>query len=57
MHPLNKSCPTIIFSVFHFDISGNDIKEEQSLKIQFISMTFLVFHFEISGNDIKLEHL
>ena len=37
--------------VFHFEISGIDVKEEQLKNIPFILVTLLVFHLEISGND------
>ena len=42
--------------VFHFDISGNDINDEQLRNNEFISVTLFVFHFEISGNDCNDEH-
>ena len=42
--------------IFHFEISGKDIKDEQSLNMQIISVTLLVFQFEISGKDDNDEH-
>ena len=44
------------FSIFHFDISGNDINDEQSVNIYCICVIFDVSHFDVSGNDIKDEH-
>ena len=41
---------------FHFEISGNDIKDEQSWNKADILVELLVFHFEISGNDDIDEH-
>jgi hypothetical protein len=38
------------------DISGNDINDEHSLNIQFISSTLIVFHLDISGNDTNDEN-
>ena len=40
-----------LIKVFHFDISGKDNKDQQSLNISLISLTLLVFHFDISGKD------
>ena len=41
--------------VFHFDISGNDIKVEHLANNQPIFFTLFVFHIEISGKDINDE--
>ena len=38
------------------DISGNDVKEIQSLNIKLSFSTFFVFHFDISGNTINDLH-
>ena len=41
--------------VFHFEISGKDFNDWQSLNIQLISVTFEIFHLEIAGkafNDL-----
>ena len=43
--------------VFHFDISGSDINDEQFKNISAIIVTLSVFHLEISGNDINFEQL
>ena len=43
--------------VFHFDISGNDNKDEQPLNISLRFLHLSMFHFDISGNDCKFEHL
>ena len=42
--------------MFHFDISGNEIKDEHDKNILSIFSTFLVFHFDISGIDLNEEH-
>ena len=44
-----------IFFVFHFDISGNDINEEQFKNILDIFLTLLISHIEISGKLINFE--
>ena len=41
--------------VFHFEISGKDINDEQRENKSLIFVTLLVFHFEISGKDINDE--
>ena len=41
--------------VFHFEISGNDAKEEHPQNIHIISVTLIVFHCEISGKDVNDE--
>ena len=42
--------------VFHFDISGREIKDVQSQNVLSIVVTLFVFHFEISGKVVKLKH-
>ena len=42
---------SIIFEVFHFDISGNEVNLVHLLNIEFILLTFEIFHFDISGNE------
>ena len=44
------------FFVFHFDISGKDINDEQPRKIPLMSFTLSVFQFDISGKDSIDEH-
>ena len=41
--------------MFHLDISGKEINDEQPKNIAFILFIFSQFHFEISGNDINEE--
>ena len=41
--------------VFQFDISGNDIKDEQPRNISFKLVILIVFQSDISGKDIKDE--
>jgi hypothetical protein len=47
----------LTFFVFHFEISGNEVNEEQHENILFIKVTFSVFHFEISGSEVNEEQL
>ena len=42
-----------MLSVFHFDISGNDIKEEHPLNKWLILLIFLISHLSKSGKEIK----
>ena len=44
-----------MFNVYHFDISGKDINEEQPSKIESIYLILFVFHFEISGKILNEE--
>ena len=48
---------SLTFDIFHFDISGNDSKEEHLQNILEISLAFDIFHFDISGNNFNDEHL
>ena len=42
--------------IFHFEISGNEIRDEQ-LKNKFLKqVTLFMFHLEISGNEINDLH-
>ena len=43
----------VTLEVSHLDISGNEINDLHSAKIQLISMTLEVFQFDISGNFIN----
>jgi len=43
-------------NIFHFEISGKEIKEEQLKNKLFKYITLFTFHFEISGNSFKDEH-
>ena len=43
-------------NIFHFEISGKDIKEEQLKNKLFKPKTLFTFHFEISGNSFNDEH-
>ena len=40
--------------VFHFEISGKEIKNVHPSNKQPISLTFSIFHFEISGKYFNL---
>ena len=42
--------------MFQLEISGNDIREEQSKKNFVIYSTLCVFHLEISGIDFNFLH-
>ena len=42
--------------VFHFDISGNDINDEQPLNIPLKLVLISVLQLEISGKDFNDEH-
>ena len=42
--------------MFHLDISGKDISDEQFKKTLDILFTLLVFHLDISGKDFKEIH-
>ena len=58
---VSKSIPISFFIrdiLNHFEISGNEVKNEQSEKMPQILFTLLIFQFEISGkhfNDKQLE--
>ena len=41
--------------MFHFEISGREINDEQPPNILINERTFLVFHLEISGNEVNDE--
>jgi len=43
-------------SVFHLDISGKDINDEQFKNNPSILITLSVFHLDISGKDINDEN-
>ena len=47
----------MILLVFHLDILGKDIKDEQLLNKLFILVILLVIHLEISGSSINDEQL
>ena len=47
----------VILLLFHFEISGKVVNDEQPLKIKLISITLFVFHFQISGKEVKDKHL
>ena len=42
--------------LFHFDISGKDIKDEHPSNIFNIYFKLLFFHLDISGKDVNDEH-
>jgi len=46
-----------ILSIFIFEISGKDVKEQHPEKIQQIDVILSVFQFDISGNSSNKEHL
>ena len=48
---------SLIFDIFHFDISGNDFNEEHSLNKSVKYIFLSIFHFDISGNDSNEKHL
>ena len=48
---------SVTLLVFHFEISGIDVKEEQLKNIPLIFVMLLVFHLEISGKDDNEEQL
>ena len=52
----NKKSPNFGLKIFHKEISGKEIKEDQLKNIKLILITFSRFHFEISGNDFNDEH-
>jgi hypothetical protein len=52
---LNKTEISNTFDKFHFDISGNDSREEQLLNKHFICVALEVSQFDISGKVIKDE--
>ena len=43
--------------MFHLDISGKEINEEQLKNVDSISLAQLVFHLDRSGNDNSDEQL
>ena len=47
----------VTFEVFHFEISGNDDKDEHPENILPKLFTLFVFHFDKSGKDSSDEHL
>ena len=55
IHPENAFDILVKLFVFNLEISGTDIKEEQSEKIKVIYFTLPVFHLDISGRDVKDE--
>ena len=46
----------LIFDIFHFDISGNDINDLHLKNKPLKSLELLIFHSEISGNEINELH-
>ena len=52
-HSVNKKLISLIFSIFHSEISGRDFNDLHPAKTALIDFTLDVFHFEISGKDIK----
>ena len=55
IHPEKSFDILVKLFVFNLEISGRDIKEEQSEKIKVIYFTLPVFHLDISGRDVKDE--
>ena len=43
-------------NIFHFEISGKEMKEEQLKNKLFKLIILITFHFEISGNSFNDEH-
>ena len=52
-HLKNRQKNDLTLFVFHFEISGKEIKDLQPLKIKLILFTLFVFHFEISVKEIN----
>ena len=44
---------SVTLLVFHLEISGNDINDEQSANHKVIKIILLVFHLDISGHDFN----
>ena len=53
---LNIPSISVTLSVFHLEISGNEVNEEHWSNIPFILVTLSVFQLEISGNEVNEEH-
>ena len=52
----DKTLLILELNIFHFEISGKEIKEEQLKNNLCKSITLLKFHLEISGNSFNDEH-
>ena len=55
-HDLKILLILITFSVFHFEISGNSVKDEHPSNIEFIWQRLFVSQTEILGKTDNLEH-
>ena len=56
MNKKNILLESVIFLVFHFEISGNSVNDEHSEKIPDIFLTFSIFQIEIFDNSFRDEH-